>query len=80
MKARFLRGAVFALSAAFVGLLALSPSRAADTGSSSSGASNPMGACCGQQPAADTATPPPNPSKTCGQGTHLVGTQCVNGS
>jgi hypothetical protein len=77
MKARFLRAAVFAMSASAVGLLALSPSRAADTGSSGS-SSNPMGACCGQQPAADTSIPPANPSKTCGTGTHLEGTQCVN--
>jgi hypothetical protein len=68
-----IRSLVVAGSVGAVALLALSPSRAADTGSSGSADANPMGACCGQQPGTEK-TPPP---VTCGPGTVARGNTCV---
>lgn len=78
MKSRLLRAMVLAFSTAAVGLLALSPSEAADSSSSSS-SSDPMGACCGQQPSTDTGTDLTKPQDMkCGAGTHLEGRFCVS--
>lgn len=72
MKVSILRAVVVTLSFAAVGLLSLSSSRAADSGSSAQ--SDPMGGCCGSQTAeAEKAAPP----VTCGPGTIARGGQCV---
>jgi hypothetical protein len=75
MKSKLLRAMVLAFSTAAVALLALSPSEAADSSSSS----DPMGACCGQQPSTDTGTDLTKPQDMkCGPGTHLEGRYCVS--
>ncbi len=76
MKSKLLRAMVLAFSTAAVALLALSPSEAADSSSSSDGG---MGACCGQQPSTDTGTDLTKPQDMkCGPGTHLEGRFCVS--
>jgi hypothetical protein len=81
MKSLVLRALVLSFSTVAVALLALSPSEAADSSSSSTASSDPMGACCGQQPPADASTDYTKPKDMiCGTGTHLdkASNMCVS--
>lgn len=73
MKASLIRLSVLAFTFTAVGLLAISPSRAADSSSSDAGG---MGACCGMQTPPPTNTATTYKPTTCGKGTVLVGNEC----